>query len=95
MFAAFLIMPEQHVKKAFLSQFKKMIDVSTYNSDPWVSTFPEEQARQIAEGVIDAGHFTNVSRLAMVNRLIHLGLIQGIDYQQNDSLNVIAEEILS
>jgi len=95
MFAAFLIMPEFHVKKAFLARYKKMIDVSTYNRDSWVSTFPEEQARQIAQSVIDAGQFTNVSKLAMVNRLIHLGLIQGLDYQRNDSLNVMMEEILN
>ena len=36
--------------------------------------------------MIEAGNFTNVSKLAMVNRLIGMGLIKGLQYQKNTQI---------
>ena len=40
-------------------------------------------AINFAREIIDTGKFTNVSKLAMVNRLIGMGLIKGLRYQKN------------
>ena len=42
-----------------------------------------KRALEFAGKMIQAGNFTNVSKLAMVNRLIGMGLIKGLPYQKN------------
>jgi Zn-dependent peptidase ImmA (M78 family) len=93
-FAASLLMPEQFVKAAYYSQYKKIIDVSIRPHLSTLPLIPNDQARHIAEVVIDEGEFTNVSKIAMVNRLLNLGLITGIGYQKSESTEyVLAEEV--
>jgi hypothetical protein len=49
----------------------------------FIKTRPARQrSLWIAENVINEGGFENVSKLAMANRLIGLGLVRGIGYQR-------------
>lgn len=82
-FAAALLMPEHLVKEAFMKKYQQRLDVSKRGLKSFIPFSPEKNANRIAETVIDAGGFSNVSRIAMVNRLLHLELIKGVDYQRN------------
>jgi len=95
MFAAYLVMPDRFVKSTFISLYGKNIDVSKQQSDITFPLLPNEYARQIAEEVIKKGNFINVSKIAMVNRLIGMDLITGVEYQKNDTFKnlVIEKEI--
>ena len=41
------------------------------------------KAMGVASNVLESGNFNNVSKLAMVNRLIGIGLIKGLSFQKN------------
>lgn len=84
-FAACLLMPEHLVKKTFIKIYKYPIDVSSRQTVNEFGLSVEEEAKLIAEWVIDKGGFTNVSKIAMVNRLINLHLIEGVGYQKNET----------
>jgi len=83
-FAAFLLMPTENVKKAFNSirnkpLYLKRNIILRYLLKRSLRTSSINFSRK----VIEAGNFTNVSKLAMVNRLIGMGLIRGLRYQKN------------
>ena len=82
-FAAALLMPEHLVKEVFKKKYKKRLDVSKNGLKSFIPMSPEYKANRIAEKIIDTGGFTNVSRIAMVNRLLHLKLISGVNFQKN------------
>ena len=83
-FAAFLLMPTENVKKAFNNirnkpLYLKRNIILRYLLKRSLRTSSINFSRK----VIEAGNFTNVSKLAMVNRLIGMGLIRGLRYQKN------------
>jgi len=41
----------------------------------------------VAKEVLDAGNFKNVSKMAMLNRLIGMRLIRGLSYQKTSPRN--------
>lgn len=84
MFASHLLMPEHFVKNAFHSLFKEKVHFPKKKGSSFLMIPPEMKARKIAEQVINAGNFKNVSKTAMVNRLIGMELIEGIEYQKNE-----------
>ena len=83
-FAAYLLMPTDRVTNAFNKVSHHPI---TLKKKRFLNLFMKTRpARQrslwIAENVINEGGFENVSKLAMANRLIGLGLVRGIGYQK-------------
>ena len=83
-FAAHLLMPRDMVNDAFKKVSQNPI---TLKKKRFLNLFMKTRpARQrslwIAENVINEGGFENVSKLAMANRLIGLGLVRGIGYQK-------------
>jgi Zn-dependent peptidase ImmA (M78 family) len=83
-FAAYLLMPTDRVNDAFNKVSQHPI---TLKKKRFLNIFMKTRpARQrslwIAENVINKGGFENVSKLAMVNRLIGLGLVRGLGYQK-------------
>jgi hypothetical protein len=44
---------------------------------------PIRKAYNLAENVIHAGNFSNVSKMAMLNRLIGLKLVRGLSFQKS------------
>jgi len=83
-FAAYLLMPTDRVNDAFNKVSQHPI---TLKKKRFLNLFMKTRpARQrslwIAENVINEGGFENVSKLAMANRLIGLGLVRGIGYQK-------------
>ena len=83
-FAAYLLMPTAMVKRAFFRVRRRPINVkrkSILNIIFPVS--PKKKARRLAERILRTGNFENVSKLAMINRLIGLGFIKGLPYQKN------------
>jgi len=85
-YAAALLMPEGLVTASFKQVYENRINVSTIaNSSPFWDN-PYMRANTIAEEIINAGNFHNVSKAAMVNRLLNLKLISGIEYQRNDPI---------
>ena len=83
-FAAYLLMPTERVTDAFSKVSQHPI---TLKKKRFLNLFMKTRpARQrslwIAENVINYGGFENVSKLAMANRLIGLGLVRGIGYQK-------------
>ena len=84
MFASYLIMPSDVVIKAFNSIFKSPINLSKIRLiDLFIRKSKRQKAFNIAKKVIDKSNLENVSKLAMINRLIGLNLIIGIPYQKN------------
>ena len=83
-FAAYLLMPTDRVNDAFTKISQHPI---TLKKKRFLNLFMKTRsARQrslwIAENVINEGGFENVSKLAMINRLIGLGLVRGLGYQK-------------
>ena len=72
-FAAALLMPGENVRDAYARTLKSHKKLSS-------KTTPRA-LRAFAAAVLKAGGFTNVSNTAMVNRLIDLGLVSGVNYQ--------------
>ena len=82
-FAAFLLMPTEEVKITFYSlQSRPLYLKRNIIIDFFRKRSLRMNAINFAKKVIKAGNFTNVSKLAMVNRLIGMGLIRGLRYQK-------------
>ena len=77
-------MPTQMVEDFFYSLRKKPLYIK---NNLFLSFFfkrrKRKRALEFAGRMIEAGNFTNVSKLAMVNRLIGMGLMKGLPYQKN------------
>ena len=83
-FAAFLLMPTEGVKKSFFSIRNKPLNLKRNILLQYLLKKSRRTSSiNFSRKVIEAGHFTNVSKLAMVNRLIGMGLIRGLRYQKN------------
>ena len=83
-FAAFLLMPSEGVKKSFFSIRNKPLNLKRNIILRYLfKKSPRTSSINFSRKVIEAGNFTNVSKLAMVNRLIGMGLIRGLRYQKN------------
>ena len=83
-FAACLLMPTQAVRSAFFKTRKKPVDLSKKRLlDLIRRPMPiRQKGLWMADRIIKTGNFVNVSKLAMLNRLIGLGLVRGIGYQK-------------
>ena len=83
-FAAYLLMPTEHVKTAFDSVRNKPLRLrNNLIFQLLLKRSPRTRSIQFSRKVMAAGNFTNVSKLAMVNRLIGMGFIRGLRYQKN------------
>ena len=83
-FAAFLLMPSSLVKKAFHKNYNKPVNVR--RKSILQIFFPKPtfvKGYRIAEEVIRDGKFDNVSKMAMLNRLIGMRLVKGLSYQKS------------
>jgi len=83
-FASFLLMPTNMV----LDAFDRIRNRPLYLKTNFFFRFfkrmnKRNRALAFAGRVIQAGGFFNVSKLAMVNRLIKMGLIRGLRFQKN------------
>ena len=85
-FAAYLLMPSALVKKAFFTNYKRPINVRRKRI--LQIFFPKPafvKGYHIAEAVIRDGKFDNVSKMAMLNRLIGMRLVKGLSYQKSNA----------
>ena len=83
-FAAFLLMPSVLVKKAFHKNYNKPVNVR--RKSILQIFFPKPafvKGYAIAKEIIRAGKFDNVSKMAMLNRLIGMRLVKGLSYQKS------------
>ena len=83
-FAACLLMPESNVKKAFY----QIRNSRLFLKDNFIFRLiglgsKRKRSLNFASRVIRQGNF-KVSKYAMINRLIGLGLIKGLPYQKNN-----------
>lgn len=83
-FAAYLLMPTKEVKRTFFKARRRPIDLSKRRLLDLIRKPRPIRQRGIwiADRIIKTGNFVNVSKLAMLNRLIGLGLVRGIGYQK-------------
>ena len=86
-FAACLLMPDANVKKAFY----QLRNSRLFLRDNFIFRLigrgsKRKRALNFASRVIRQGNF-KVSKYAMINRLIGLGLIKGLQYQKNNFNN--------
>ena len=83
-FAAFLLMPSELIKKAFFKNYKRPVNIRKRR---FLEIFFPKPAfvkgYGIAEEVIRSGKFDNVSKMAMLNRLIGMRLVKGLSYQKS------------
>ncbi len=84
MFAACLLMPSRKVRSSFFRLRNKPVDLSKKR---FIDLLRKPKTKRqkgigIANKIIKLGHFENVSKLAMLNRLIGLGLVRGLGYQK-------------
>ena len=87
-FAAFLLMPSALIKKAFFKNFKRPINVRKKSIRDFFLRKPAFiKGYQISEKIIRTGRFNNVSKMAMLNRLIGMGLVKGLSYQKASPRN--------
>ena len=87
-FAAFLLMPSELIKKTFYKNFKKPINVRKRRIlDLFFRKSAIVKGYRIAEEVIRFGKFDNVSKMAMLNRLIGMRLVKGLSYQKASPRN--------
>jgi len=83
-FAAYLLMPTEKIKKVFNRVHGRPLYLK--KKQPFYllkKGSRRKSAIVFADKIIKEGGFTNVSKLAMVNRLISMGLIKGLPYQPN------------
>ena len=82
-FAAYLLMPSELIKKTFFKNYTKPVNV---RKKRFLEIFFPKPAfvkgYAIAEEVIRDGKFDNVSKMAMLNRLIGMRLVKGLSYQK-------------
>ena len=83
-FAAYLLMPTDRVNDAFnkVSQHPITLKKKRFLNFFMKTRSARQRSLWIAENVINEGGFENVSKLAMANRLIGLGLVRGLGYQK-------------
>jgi len=82
-FAAYLLMPTKNVQFVFNEFRKKPLKLGgNYIFDFFRKSSRRTRAINFVRKIIDAGNF-KVSKLAMVNRLISMGMIKGLKYQKN------------
>ena len=83
-FAAFLLMPSELIKKAFFNNYKRPINIRKRR---FLEIFFPKPAfvkgYAIAKEIIRVGKFDNVSKMAMLNRLIGMRLVKGLSYQKS------------
>jgi len=83
-FAAFLLMPSELIKKAFFKNYKHPVNVRKRR---FLEIFFPKPAfvkgYAIAKEIIRVGKFDNVSKMAMLNRLIGMRLVKGLSYQKS------------
>ena len=83
-FAAFLLMPSELIKKAFFNNYKRPVNIRKRR---FLEIFFPKPAfvkgYRIAAEVIRSGKFDNVSKMAMLNRLIGMRLVKGLSYQKS------------
>ena len=82
-FAAYLLMPSELIKKAFFKNYTKPVNVRKKRL--LEIFFPKPafvKGYAIAEEIIRDGQFDNVSKMAMLNRLIGMRLVKGLSYQK-------------
>ena len=82
-FAAFLLMPSKLVKKAFYNCYKNPINVRKKKLLEFI--FPKPafvKGYAIADTILEEGKFNNVSKMAILNRLIGMRLVKGLSYQK-------------
>ena len=82
-FAAFLLMPSSLIKKAFYTLYKNPINVRKKKLLEFI--FPKPafvKGYAIADTILKEGRFNNVSKMAMLNRLIGMRLVKGLSYQK-------------
>mgnify|MGYP000479878012 CR=1 FL=1 len=83
-FAAYLLMPTASVKRAFSRVRRRPVNVKRKSLlNIFFPVSPKKKAKRLAERILRTGNFKNVSKLAMINRLIGLGFIKGLPYQKN------------
>ena len=85
-FAAYLLMPTSLVKKAFFKNYKRPVNVR--RKSILQLFFPKPafvKGYRIAEQVMRDGKFDNVSKMAMLNRLIGMRLVKGLSYQKSNA----------
>ena len=83
-FAAFLLMPSELIKKAFFKNYKRPVNVRKRRL--LEIFFPKPafvKGYAIAKEIIRSGKFDNVSKMAMLNRLIGMRLVKGLSYQKS------------
>ena len=83
LFASFLLMPTNNVKKAFFKVRKSPLMMTDHKFFGLIKKkrSRKERAMFIANKIKKIGGFENVSKLAFLNRLIGMNLIKGISYQ--------------
>ena len=81
-FAAYLLMPSYIIKKSFFKHYSKPINVSKFSLINFILRKSKlHKAFLITRKISKTGNFSNVSKTAILNRLIGLRLIRGIPYQ--------------
>ena len=84
-FAAYLLMPKKSIKKIFFKSYYRPVDVSRRKLIEFI--FPKSKkskAYRIINKIQSTGAFKDVSKMALLNRLIGLKLIKGIEFQKNN-----------
>jgi hypothetical protein len=83
-FAAFLLMPSELIKKAFFKNYKRPVNVRKRRFlEIFFSKPAFVKGYAIAKEIIRVGKFDNVSKMAMLNRLIGMRLVKGLSYQKS------------
>ena len=81
-FAAYLLMPTDSIKSSFFKLYKKPVNLSRFSFlNFFLRTSKIQKAYSITRKISKKGNFNNVSKTAILNRLIGLRLIRGIPYQ--------------
>mgnify|MGYP006099696753 CR=1 FL=1 len=81
-FAAYLLMPSVVIKESFFKLYNKPVNVAKFSFiDFLLRKSKLQKAFLITRKILKIGNFSNVSKTAILNRLIGLRLIRGIPYQ--------------
>ena len=87
-FASYLLMPSQSIKRAFFQVRRKPLNVKQRSIyDIIFPKSPQSKAYRLVNHIIKTGQFENVSKMALLNRLIGLGLVRNIQFQKNKTTN--------
>ena len=83
-FAAYLLMPSAIIKKTFYKNYNRPVNVHIRSILQIFSRKPAfVKGYEVAQKVIRDGKFDNVSKMAMLNRLIGMQLVKGLSYQKS------------